>query len=576
MHDRERHCGFRRRGVWLLMPTIEVNYQDLQSLIGTHVPLDVLQEEGIMYAKGEVEGIEGEVLKLDMKDTNRPDLWSAEGIARELAGRYAAVRGVPRYGVKPSGLVVKVDRKLEKIRPLTVCAVVRNLNITPDVLSQMIQLQEKISMTFGRNRKEVAIGVYDLHKITSPVRFTSVRPDGIRFVPLESDSEMTPAEILKKHPKGLEYAGLLKGLSEYPIFIDAAGEVLSMPPIINSGHTGKVTTATRDVFIECSGFDFKFLSPALSVIAAALADRGGELQSVRVEYHDGVKVTPDMKPGKAVVDVAYAKGITGLSLSAKDMCGLLSAARYDASVKGKKIEVVYPAYRQDIMHQRDVIEDILISYGYNRVEPSVPRIATIGSEMPLEAFCASVAEVMVGLGFQETLSYMLTNKGNLLTKMGIGASKVVEIENFVSSNWCVFRNWLLPCNLEFLSCNMHREYPQQIFEIGDVVVPDGGAETRARDERRISASVSGSRVGYESMSSVLEALMQSLGASYELSATANPSFIDGRTAEVVCGGDVVGIIGEVHPKVLNNWKLEKPVASFELNLDKILKLCVEK
>ena len=337
MHDRERHCGFRRRGVWLLMPTIEVNYQDLQSLIGTHVPLDVLQEEGIMYAKGEVEGIEGEVLKLDMKDTNRPDLWSAEGIARELAGRYAAVRGVPRYGVKPSGLVVKVDRKLEKIRPLTVCAVVRNLNITPDVLSQMIQLQEKISMTFGRNRKEVAIGVYDLHKITSPVRFTSVRPDGIRFVPLESDSEMTPAEILKKHPKGLEYAGLLKGLSEYPIFIDAAGEVLSMPPIINSGHTGKVTTATRDVFIECSGFDFKFLSPALSVIAAALADRGGELQSVRVEYHDGVKVTPDMKPGKAVVDVAYAKGITGLSLSAKDMCGLLSAARYDASVKGKKI-----------------------------------------------------------------------------------------------------------------------------------------------------------------------------------------------------------------------------------------------
>ena len=171
---------------------------------------------------------------------------------------------------------------------------------------------------------------------------------------------------------------------------------------------------------------------------------------------------------------------------------------------------------------------------------------------------------------------MLTNKGNLLTKMGIGASKVVEIENFVSSNWCVFRNWLLPCNLEFLSCNMHREYPQQIFEIGDVVVPDGGAETRARDERRISASVSGSRVGYESMSSVLEALMQSLGASYELSATANPSFIDGRTAEVVCGGDVVGIIGEVHPKVLNNWKLEKPVASFELNLDKILKLCVEK
>ncbi|MFH0956580.1 MAG: phenylalanine--tRNA ligase beta subunit-related protein, partial [Candidatus Aenigmatarchaeota archaeon] len=254
------------------MPTIEVNYSDLLELIGAHVPLDVLKDEGIMYAKGEVDAIDGEKLKLDMKDTNRPDLWSAEGIARELAGRYAGRTGLPLYKTKPSGIVVKVDRKLAKIRPLTVCAVVRNLRITSDVLFQLIQLQEKVAMNFGRNRREVAIGVYDLHKIKSPITFTSVSPDGIKFVPLEGTQAMTPAEILKKHPKGIEHAGLLKGYSQYPIFIDAAGEVLSMPPIINSDHTGKVTTATRDVFIECSGFDFRFLLPALNVMAAALAD----------------------------------------------------------------------------------------------------------------------------------------------------------------------------------------------------------------------------------------------------------------------------------------------------------------
>ena len=69
------------------MPTIEVNYNDLLSLVGKHIPLDVLQEEGILYAKGEIDQIDGEMLKADMKDTNRPDLWSAEGIARELQGR---------------------------------------------------------------------------------------------------------------------------------------------------------------------------------------------------------------------------------------------------------------------------------------------------------------------------------------------------------------------------------------------------------------------------------------------------------------------------------------------------------
>ncbi len=552
------------------MPTIEVNYQDLQTLVGEHVPLDVLQEEGILYAKGEVDEIEGETLKLDMKDTNRPDLWSAEGVARELQGRYGSKKGVPRYDVKPSGLVVRVDRKMKNIRPLTVCAVVKNLNINPDVLSQMIQLQEKISITFGRNRKEVAIGVYDLHKINGPIKFTSVKPDGIRFVPLEFEKPMTPAEILRKHPKGMEYAGLLKGLNEYPIFIDAAGEVLSLPPVINSDHTGKVTTATRDVFIECSGFDFKFLLPALNTIVAALADRGGEIQSVKVEYADKSMNTPDMRPKKTKVSVGYVNEISGFRLSRGKICELLEESRYETSGKGKFIDLLYPAYRQDIMHQRDVVEDVIISYGYNRIKPAVPKLPTIGAVSRLQNFSDSVADVMAGLGFQETLSYVLTNKNNIFRRMNLPEGGLVEIENIVSSNWNVFRNWLLPSNMEFLSKNKHREYPQPIFEIGDVVTLDPKAETRTSDVLRLAASISGVRVGYEYMASVLDALFSSLGLEYKLTATNHPTFIHGRSAEIRCKGRPVGILGEIHPKVLNNWEIENPVVSFEIELEKIL------
>jgi len=551
------------------MPTIEANYNDLLSLVGKHIPLDVLQEEGILYAKGEIEEIEGEMLKIDIKDTNRPDLWSAEGIARELQGRYGMLTGMPRYDVKPSDLVVKVDKKLRNIRPLTVCAVVKGLNITEDVLSQMIQLQEKVSITFGRDRREVAIGAYDYHKITPPITFTSVKPDGIRFVPLEFETEMTPAEILRKHPKGMEYAHLLKGLSEYPIFIDAAGEVLSMPPIINSDYTGKVTSATRDLFIECSGFDFRFIMPALNVLVAALADRGGVIESVKVVYPDGVKYTPDMRPKKTRINIAYANKMSGLKLSPKRMCELLEQARYDAKVKGKNINLLYPAYRQDIMHQRDVIEDIVISYGYNKIEPIAPKLATIGSVSKIEKFADSVAEAMVGLGFQGVLSYILTNKNNLFKRMNLAEQGVVEISNIVSSNWCVFRNWLLPSLLQFLSKNKHREYPQPIFEIGDAVVLDKNKETKTRDLRKLAAAVSGNRIGYEHIASVLDALLSALGLEYELVKTEHESFIPGRTAEIRINSKPVGTVGEVHPLVLNNWGLEKPVAAFELNLEKI-------
>ncbi|MFH0956596.1 MAG: phenylalanine--tRNA ligase subunit beta, partial [Candidatus Aenigmatarchaeota archaeon] len=293
---------------------------------------------------------------------------------------------------------------------------------------------------------------------------------------------------------------------------------------------------------------------------------------VRVEYPDGARETPDMKPRTAVLDVSYAKAITGLSASGKELCGLLEKARYDARLNGKKIEVMYPAYRQDIMHQRDIIEDILISCGYNAVKPRVPKLPTMGSEEQIEHFCDDLAGVMAGMGFQEVLSYMLTSKENLFKKMNIGEANVVEIENFVSSNWCVFRNWLLPSNLEFLSCNLHREYPQAIFEIGDVVVPDAKAETRAREEKRLSASFCAVRAGYERMASVLDALLSTIGVKYELRAASYGAFIEGRTAEVVCGGQVVGMIGEIHPRVLNCWGMENPVASFELDAGKLKSL----
>ena len=277
------------------MPTIEVSYKDLYGLIGKKLSLKDL-EDTVMYAKGKIDAVDGDKLKIEIQDTNRPDLWSAEGLAREIKGRITKEIGLPKYKVSKSSVVVKVYKKVSKVRPLTVCAVVKNLKITSEVLSQMVQLQEKVSVTFGKNRKEVAIGAYDLHKIKPPIRYTTVKPDGIKFAPLEFKKEMTPKEIIEKHPKGKEFGHLLTGYEEYPIFIDSANNVLSLPPIINSEHTGKVTEKTRDLFIECSGFDFKFLIPALNVIIAALIDRGGKLESVKIVYPNKTITTPDLTP----------------------------------------------------------------------------------------------------------------------------------------------------------------------------------------------------------------------------------------------------------------------------------------
>lgn len=551
------------------MPTIEVSHEDLCGLVGKKLTIEELRD-AILYAKGEIDSSDGDLLKIDIKDTNRPDLWSAEGIARDIKGRYGA-GGCPKYKIKESHVVVNVDKKNKGVRPYTVCAVVKNLKITADVLSQIIQLQEKIHTTFGRNRKEVAMGIYDLERIKPPIRFTTVKPEGIKFVPLDFEEELTPKEILEKHPKGKEFGRLLAGLKEYPIFIDSSNEVLSMPPIINSNYSGKITEKTKNAFIECSGFNLKFLIPALNVVAAALVDRKAEIQSVKIIYPDKTMITPDMIPKKTSIDAGYVNKISGLNLNEKEICRLLEQANYDAQLKGKEIELLYPAYRQDIMHQRDIVEDVIISYGYNKVTPVAPELKTESGMSERALFSNKISEIMVGLGFQEILSYTLTNRDNNFGKMNLKEGEIVEIENPASINWNVFRNWLLPCLIDFFSTNQHVDYPQKIFEVGDVILIDGSKETKSRDVRKLSAAWADSRIGYEKIVSVLGALLKELNVGYKLKKSKHPSFIGGRIADVIVKNKSIGFIGEIHPKVLNNFRLKMPVMAFEIDLQAISK-----
>lgn len=554
------------------MPTLDVSYRDLCNLIGKDISEEEIKTRAIMFAKGEIDEFtqDGDI-KVDEKDTNRPDLWSTEGLAREIAGRYGK-EGAPKYQTEESGLRVKVDPNVKDIRPFTVCAVVSNINITENMLIQMIQLQEKVSGTYGRNRDAVAIGIYDYNKIKGNVNYRGYKPDELSFVPLDSDKEMKLSEILKEHPKGKEFAHLLEGKKLYPIFIDDKDEVLSMPPVINSDYTGKVTENTTNLFIECSGWDPEVLKPALNVLVCALADRGGKIQTVDIVYGNETIKTPDLSPKKRTVKKSLIKKVTGMNLDESKIKGILSKSRYDVlNISKDEIEVAYPAYRQDIMHDRDVIEDMLITMGYNEIKPEPVKMETKSGLLPENRVLEKCSEVMVGLGFQEILSYTLTNKDNLFRKMEQKEEEICELDNPVSMNWSVFRNRLLPALLDFFESNKHHEMPQKVFETGTCIVPDDKSETRFKDDNKLACAMTSSRVTYEEISSVLDAFMRTMGFGYSLKKEDNPSYIKGRCAGIYSGKGLIGHVGEISPKVLVNRGLENPVIGFEVDLDEIKK-----
>ena len=227
------------------MPVVDVAIWDLERLTNSRVDMGIL-EKFLPRLKCEVEGIEGDVVYYEATH-DRPDLYSAEGLARALKGLMELELGLPKFKVKNADIKCKI--KGPEYRPYAFFSVVHGLKLDDEAIRQLMQLQEKLHMTYGRNRRKVSIGMYDLSKISPPISYIAVRPEEISFTPLDMNVELSLKEILKKHPKGQEYGHLISGHDRYPLLVDSKGTVLSLPPIVNSEDT-RVTENTEDVFYK--------------------------------------------------------------------------------------------------------------------------------------------------------------------------------------------------------------------------------------------------------------------------------------------------------------------------------------
>jgi phenylalanyl-tRNA synthetase beta chain len=566
------------------MVTILTRLDDLEQLFGENLPRDREQLDELLYSvKCELSDAGQPIplsddteLQLENKDTNRPDTWSTEGIARALRGYQGLEVGIKKYAARSVAVDITVDRELHNIRPFICCSVVRHARITDSVIRGLVQLQEKLDKTYGRNRRRSSIGFYDFDLITPPLRYGVAAPDEVRFVPLEGTEPLSLHEILEQHPKGIEYGGIVKQFSKMPIIMDSKGKVLSFPPIINSNDLGRVTSDTRNMLIEITGTSQDTVSSALTIITTCLADRGGEICSARIHYPYG-KIrtisTPILSERLVNIRIDEVKKIIGLNLRRTEIIRLLRRARFD--VKGSsssQLMVRVPCYRLDIMHAVDVIEDIAIAYGLNNFQPRWPPDQTLGGLSRLEKFSDTLRELMIGLGFQEVLGFMMSNPEKLYAKMNRQAGRPVEIANPKVTTMTCLRSWLLPTLMEILSNNTHVEYPQRLFEVGDYVDWDAGLPIRTRDVRELACVSAHSKANFTEMKSILEPLMTNLGFNFTVRPIDHPSFLPGRIGGIQIGEAEVGIIGEVNPQVIENWKIQNPVAAMEIELDRLFKL----
>jgi phenylalanyl-tRNA synthetase beta chain len=557
------------------MPTIEVNFTDLESLMRRDLPRSIEElNEIVAYVKGEVKQLLGDDLSIEIKDSNHPDFWSAEGIARALRGFLMIEKGLKNYAVAgSSGVIINVNKRLEGIRPYIGCAIVKNVHLNDIIIKGVMHLQDKLDETYGRKRKRTSIGLYEFDLINPPLTYGVSKPEETSFTPLGFEEKLTLKEILERHPKGVEYGNIVKGHEVWPILKDSQGKVLSFPPIINSNDLGRITDETRNILIEVTGTVEKTVLDTLTILATALADRGGTIHSSSVHYPYGAKrnvTTPEMKTSQISLSMEYLNKILGMNLSLEEVLDLLQKARYDASLgKGDTLEIMAPCYRLDIMHPVDVIEDIAIAYDYNKIKPVWPGQATISGVSEETRLSSIVRELMIGFGFQEVLTYDLSSPEKIFLKMNMKEEDVVELSNPRMVTHTCLRKWLLPSLMEFLSYNTHVAYPQKIFEVGYCVEPDRTVENYAVDRLKLACVEAAADTSFSRIASVLKSFTSNLGFESQIEETYQSSFIEGRVGKVKINGIDSGLVGELHPSVLEAWKLEVPVSAFEVDVGKL-------
>ena len=587
------------------MPKIEVNENLFFNLLGKKYDFDTLEKK-LTFAKAELDEKpdmsqpENErVIKIELNDTNRPDLWSTGGVTRQLRIHEGAKRSNYSSFLSKKGSVkdcadrvITVDPEMKNIRPYMVSFVISGKPIDDPMLKDIIQTQEKLCWNFGRKRRSISMGVYRMADIKWPCHYKAVDPDKTSFVPLQCDQPMTCRQILTEHPKGKDFGWIIKDLPKFPLLTDDTDEVLSMAPVINSATLGAVQVGDKDLMVELTGDNMENLMLSANIVACDFFDAGYEILPVKVVHPYETAL------GKEVVAPFYFQPSTKTTLAAinkKLGCDLtkdevldalarmdndVSAKDFDASektasyLKANKNDVEFvlnpPPYRNDFLHEVDIIEDVMIGVGLDNFKPVRPSDFTVGQLSDVTLFSRKAKEIMVGLGYQEMIFNYLGSKRDYIDRMCVSSENVIEISNPMSENYQFVRPSIIASLLRAESQAGQAVFPHKIFEIGKVAFLDSSENTGTKTIQSLGFMTACNNANFNSLASEVSTLLYLLDHKYDVKEVEDPRFIPGRQAAIMLNGKQVGVFGEVHPQVLENWGIIVPCVAGEIDIEALM------
>ena len=581
------------------MPTVTFDHATLREIQSRHgVEHDPwLWEQQLSNIGCVVEECDSSEIEIEIFP-DRADLLSPETMSHAARAFLHGAKAEPDLSTINGSITMKVDSSLESVRPVILGAVVRGVDngSTPEENDAFIQAlmdhQEKLHFSIGRRRRRASIGVHDLSTLAPPFRVVTV-PETYAFIPLAMTERMSIREILESHPKGVDYAHLLDGFTEFPVILDAADRVLSFPPIINGDHT-TVTESTTDFFIESTGWDARACEASLLLVCLAFAARGGVVETIELtDCHALTQRTPNGRARRLTLPKRLLEEILGREFTKLEIKtaidrmggrfiemrtvtdGPRTAERMaDAAVGEQEYIIEMPRWRADLLHPVDLVEEVATGIGYEDLGRALSGQSKAGIPLPTTHLHRRIRESLQANGLQQVTSLTLSNEDDQFSKIRYQASTAVTgIHNPITVDHTILRQSITPSLLNLLAANRHHELPQRVYELGTVVRDHHNAT-------RVGWACAEVGTGFTAAKGMAEALLRDLGAFSRdcavdyapLTEADGGPYLEGRGAKVMVDGEWVGCCGEIDPAISELFGLKVPIHCGEFVVDALGRL----
>lgn len=513
--------------------------------------------------------------------SNRPDCFSVIGLAREAAATFDKPLQLHTPAVKAGhgSCETLLDVKVEAtdLCPVYTARVVKNVRVKPSPrwmrerlramgvrpINNIVDITNYVMLEYGQPMHS-----FDLRFVEDGKIRVRRAQDGETITTLDGvDRKLTPKNlVIADAKKPIAIAGVMGG--EYSGIVDDTTTIVFESACFD-GASVRTTARDQGMRTDASSRYEKGLDPNNCLPALERACELVELLDAG-DVMDGVIRDGHFQSGRRKIrlDTDWINRFLDLSLSSDEMKVILK--KLDCEFDGD--DILVPTFRPDLEHKADIAEEIARFYGYNKIPGTSLPGGAQGKYSPRQKFERTLGSTMLALGASEIMTYSFISP-KYYDKIRMPADsplrRSVTISNPLGEDTSIMRTTALPSMLEVLARNYNNRNAEAcLFELSTEYLPT--TEDKLPVEKKaLVAGMYGGDADFFTAKGMAEQLLEKLSVTgYEIESSSEEySYHPGRCAVLTLDGRRLGIIGELHPKVAENYGIGERVYCFALDAD---------